>query len=535
MDNRLPLPVNTVLDGDYHVAGVVGSGGFGITYRAEDIRLGTLVAIKEYYPYDFGDRDPTMCVRPKSERHKATFEKSRSNFLEEARTLARFDHPSIVRVTRVFEANTTAYMVMRFEWGRSFAAWLEDLGRPPTQGELDRIVAPLLDALEVMHAAKFLHRDIAPDNIVIRDDGTPVLLDFGSARRAVVEKSHALTGIVKAGYSPHEQYSSEGRLQGPWSDFYALGGTLYLAVTGQPPLEAAMRVDEDLMPPARGTVKGAFRPGFLAAIDSCLRVRSAQRPQSVAQLRPMLLGQSSQPLGSSPAERSQAGRWLAVACVALALIGGAYGSFEYLRWSEAERGKLEAEALAKARLETEARQRQDERLAAETKTAEDQSRRQAEANRQRETEAAKKKAEESALAKARTDAEAKRKEEELIAAEKNAAEEQARREAEAKKQTDAAKSRLDEAAQAQPPSQFDGAWTFTRSISELCGARNSVFSVIIAGGVVHGPGGRGKITSAGRIEFPGKANKFTGSLRGNAGSGTFEGRCTGTFTARKRA
>ena len=173
MDNRLALPVNTVLDGSYRIERVVGSGGFGITYEAEDVNLGTLVAIKEYYPFDFGDRDATMSVKPKSDRHKQTFDWGRSNFLQEARTLARFEHPSIVRVTRVFEANSTAYMVMRFEQGQSFEAWLHGLGRPPTQEELDSIVAPLLDALQMMHAENFLHRDIAPDNIIVRADGTP--------------------------------------------------------------------------------------------------------------------------------------------------------------------------------------------------------------------------------------------------------------------------------------------------------------------------------------------------------------------------
>src|SRR4026209_2574337 len=139
--SREVLPTRTVLDGSYRIMRVVGSGGFGITYEAEDINLGTLVAIKEYYPCDFGDRDATMSVRPKSDRHAKTFQWGRSNFLQEARTLARFEHPSIVRVTRVFEANSTAYMVMRFEQGLSFEAWLNRLGRLPTQVELDAIVA----------------------------------------------------------------------------------------------------------------------------------------------------------------------------------------------------------------------------------------------------------------------------------------------------------------------------------------------------------------------------------------------------------
>ena len=133
---------------------------------------------------------------------------------------------------------------------------MRELGRLPTQEELDRIVAPLLEALQTLHAADFLHRDIAPDNIIVRADGTPVLLDFGAARRAVAEMSRVFTGIVKAGYSPHEQYSSDGRLQGPWSDLYALGGTLYRAVSGHPPEEATLRFDEDRMPPAARPAKG---------------------------------------------------------------------------------------------------------------------------------------------------------------------------------------------------------------------------------------------------------------------------------------
>ena len=219
----------------------------------------------------------------------------RANFLQEARTLAKFEHPSIVRVTRVFEANSTAYMVMGFEEGQTFDEWLKQLHRTPTQEELDAILRPLLEALQMMHRADFLHRDISPDNIIVRADGSPALLDFGAARRAVAEMSHSLTGIVKPGYSPHEQYTSENRFQGPWTDLYALGGTLYRAVTGQPPEEATLRVDDDRMPPATQAAKGKYRNEFLRAIDACLKVRGSERPQSVTQLRPKLLSERSQP------------------------------------------------------------------------------------------------------------------------------------------------------------------------------------------------------------------------------------------------
>lgn len=220
MDHRIALSKATLLDGSYLVARVIAAGGFGVTYEPEDVKLYTRVALKEYYPADFGEHDNTMHVRPKSASHRKTFEWGRSSFLQEAQTLARFRHSSIVRVTRDFEAFSTAYMVMEYEHGSDFDSWLRTLKRAPTQEELDRIVAPLLDALELMHRKNFLHRDIAPDNIII-------LLDFGAARRAVAEMTKMLTGIVKSGYSPHEQYATDGRLQGPWSDLYAFGATLW--------------------------------------------------------------------------------------------------------------------------------------------------------------------------------------------------------------------------------------------------------------------------------------------------------------------
>jgi formylglycine-generating enzyme required for sulfatase activity len=367
LDNREVLPASMLLDGSYRIMRVVGSGGFGITYEAADINLGTTVAIKEYYPFDYGERAATMSVRPRSDLHQRTFEWGRANFLQEARTLARFEHPSIVRVMRVFEANSTAYMVMRFEQGKSFEDWLKGLGRLPTQEELDRIVGPLLDALETLHTAGFVHRDIAPDNIIVRTDGTPVLLDFGAARRAVAEMSQALTGVVKAGYSPQEQYSSDGRQQGPWTDVYALGGTLYRAIAGRAPDEATLRFDDDRMPPAAVAGKGKFRPSFLSGIDTCLEVRHSQRPRSVAALRPMLLEgekggslnrfvemlkppskpQSRLPAKSRPsnyaAQPGATGRWLVMAAGALAILGGAYGGYQLMRAQPVERGQREAE------------------------------------------------------------------------------------------------------------------------------------------------------------------------------------------------
>jgi formylglycine-generating enzyme required for sulfatase activity/tRNA A-37 threonylcarbamoyl transferase component Bud32 len=413
-DSRSTLPPNTILVDGFRIERFIGAGGFGITYLGEDLHLGTTVAIKEYYPDEFGDRDATLSVRPKTDRHRQTFEWGRTSFLQEARMLARFRHPSIVRITRVFEANATAYMVMEFEEGRSLEAWLKSLERPPTQAELDRIVAPLLDALGLMHAESFLHRDIAPDNIIIRPNGTPVLLDFGAARRAMAEQSRVLTGIIKAGYSPQEQYATDGRLQGPWSDLYALGATLYRAVTGKPPEEATLRAGDDQTPPAAKAALGEYRPAFLAAIDTCLNVDRRKRPQSVAELRAMLAGEAPSP-EATPARLKRAlsymgqdsvtplwSPWwfgwldvpkgkrlrsaLAVALAFLLVISG-YSAVEYMgrRAEESAAKRKSDEALARQR-EAEAKQQEEGRLQKEKRDKEERARRAAEAEAQRKAE-----------------------------------------------------------------------------------------------------------------------------------------------------
>jgi formylglycine-generating enzyme required for sulfatase activity len=334
MENRSVLQPGTVLEGSYEVVEVLGVGAFAITYLASDLRLGSEVAIKEFYPLGIAHRDATTTLRPTSDNHN-TFTLARKRFIEEARTLARFDHPSIVKVVHVFQANGTAYMVTRMERGVTLEAWLQALGRQPTQQDLDRIANPLLDALEIMHATNFVHRDIAPDNIIVRPDGSPVILDFRATRQLAAGSRAPMTGIVKQGYSPPEQYASDGELQGPWSDLYAFGATLYRAVAGRVPEQSTVRVLEDHMPSAIACGSNNFRRGFLKAIDSCLMVDRAKRPQSVAQLRPMLFGDrtESSPMTSghrsSGARVAVAGMWIAVT---VALLGSTYLGLRY--WVE---------------------------------------------------------------------------------------------------------------------------------------------------------------------------------------------------------
>jgi tRNA A-37 threonylcarbamoyl transferase component Bud32 len=402
MEARVALRKGTILDATYRIERVIGSGGFGITYEAEDVNLRSKVAIKEYYPLEFADRDATMSVRPRSERHKKSFTWGRESFLDEARTLAQFRHPSVVQVTRIFEAHSTAYMVMVFEEGLALEAWLIRLGRAPTQEEIDRITAPLLDALAMIHAAHFLHRDIAPDNVLVRADSTPVLLDFGAARRAVAERSRVLTGIVKAGYSPPEQYSTDSRLQGPWSDIYALGGTLYRAIAGTPPDESTLRISDDRLIPAARAARGAYRSGFLRAIDMSLRVKPAERPQSVAQLRPLLLGSESRPGEEAAAVRQmtehilrpasfQARRWIGVA-VAFTVVGGVLAGYEYA-WRGSS-GQDVATQKEDARLAAERRAADEKAWQEMTKRVEEEARKASEAEqRKREAEEAARKRE----------------------------------------------------------------------------------------------------------------------------------------------
>jgi serine/threonine protein kinase len=287
-DNLLALPDGTELVGDYRIKRVLGAGGFGITYLADEKALARLVTIKEYFPADFAARR-NGSASPRSQEVAGDYQWGLDRFIDEAQTLARFDHPNIVRVHRYFRANNTAYMVLHFEEGGSFKSWLKGLKRAPRQTELDAMVAPLLDALELIHKANFLHRDIAPDNIMVRRDGSPVLIDFGSARGQIASHSRTVSALVKPGYSPYEQYATTTSSQGPWTDIYALGATLYHAITGRRPPDAPSRIVSDEYVTATDAALSAYRSTFLGAVDKALRLEVRERPQSIAEWRGALL------------------------------------------------------------------------------------------------------------------------------------------------------------------------------------------------------------------------------------------------------
>lgn len=206
----------------YEIVSILGQGGFGITYLANDPNLDLLVAIKEFLPMELAVRESDSSLHPVSDGHSDTYGWGLDRFLSEAQTLARFRHPNIVRVLSVFEANNTAYMVMEYEQGKSLEDALK-FRRIEGEEQLLGLLFPLLDGLELVHAAGFIHRDIKPDNIYMREDGVPVLLDFGSARQALGVATRTLTTLVSPGYAPFEQYNAtrDSDRQGPWTDLFA--------------------------------------------------------------------------------------------------------------------------------------------------------------------------------------------------------------------------------------------------------------------------------------------------------------------------
>lgn len=295
MTNRQALAEGTIVGGDYKIIRVLGAGGFGITYLARDTRLDTDVALKEYFPASLAYREDGVTVSTLPSQGGADYDWGLERFLAEAQTLAKLRHPNIVRVSRYFKENKTAYMVLGFVEGKDLEAWLNTLGRRPTQAELDAIVSPLLDALATVHKSDVVHRDIKPQNIYVRaSDSAPILLDFGAARQALGEHSRATAAFVSPGYSPPESHLNDPAEQGPWTDIYGLAATLFRALTGKAPAQVLSRISHDSYVPLATQLANAqeFRAGFLSAIDAGMRVKREDRPKSVAVWRDMLFSET---------------------------------------------------------------------------------------------------------------------------------------------------------------------------------------------------------------------------------------------------
>jgi serine/threonine protein kinase len=285
------LPAGTRL-GEFEITGVLGEGGFGIVYCAHDTSLERQVALKEYLP-SFAERSTQAQVSVRSSQNADSFEAGLRSFINEARMLAQFDHPSLVKVYRFWEANGTAYMVMPFYRGPTLKQALKERKErgeaAPDEAWLKALLAPLLDALDVIHQHSCYHRDIAPDNILMLDEGRPLLLDFGAARRAISGMNQAFTVILKQNYAPIEQYAEmPGMSQGAWTDLYALASVVHFAIDGQAPPTAVSRMLADPYVPLATRYAGRYSAAFLEAIDRALAFRPEGRPQSVAEMRALL-------------------------------------------------------------------------------------------------------------------------------------------------------------------------------------------------------------------------------------------------------
>jgi hypothetical protein len=281
------LPIGTRLS-EFEITGVLGEGGFGIVYLANDSSLERQVALKEYMP-SFAWRSTQAHVSVKSPQNADSFEAGLRSFINEARMLAQFDHPALVKVYRFWEANGTAYMVMPYYRGATLKQTLLELGSAPDEAWLKTLLGPLLDAIDVMHQHHCFHRDIAPDNILMLDEGRPLLLDFGAARRAIGGMNQAFTVILKQNYAPIEQYAEmPGMSQGPWTDLYALASVVHFAIDGRAPPPALSRMMSDPYVPLASRHADRYSHGFLEAVDRALSFRPDDRPQSVAAMRTML-------------------------------------------------------------------------------------------------------------------------------------------------------------------------------------------------------------------------------------------------------
>jgi len=286
--NAGPLNPGMML-AEYRIDGILGSGGFGITYRAQDTYLDMSVAIKEFFPPELVQRAENGSALLIAPEHAEAYQWWLSRFIGEGQILAQFKHPNIVRVSRYFQSNHTAYIVMEYEEGQSLDHYLRTVGSPISEAQLRAIFIPILKGLDQVHHKKYLHRDIKPGNIYIRKNATPLLLDFGAAKLEMATARQDPVDVITRGYAPIEQYTSRTR-QGAQTDLYALGATVYRCITGQIPVESVVRRDttssgeSDPLTKATNAAAGKYSAELLATVDWMMKVDPEQRPRTVQQV-----------------------------------------------------------------------------------------------------------------------------------------------------------------------------------------------------------------------------------------------------------
>ena len=297
MSNTRCLKPGVILKERYKIEEVIGAGGFGITYRARDPLLQSYVAIKEYYPSGIATRSADsskVCVPVGQEQRE--YHRGRIRFLKEAQDVARFQsEPNIVSIYDYLEENDTAYMVMEYLHGCTLKQYIREHGGRLDTDHILHICLSVLDALAVVHKAGMIHRDISPENIFICEDLTVKLIDFGAAKQVYLDGEQTMSVVLKPGYAPPEQYAKKDK-QGPWTDIYALGATLYFAATGEKPEESFGRVLEDTIKPVC-EVNPEIPRAMSQVIMRAMSVKIEDRYQTVEAMREALLageGQNAQ-------------------------------------------------------------------------------------------------------------------------------------------------------------------------------------------------------------------------------------------------
>lgn len=287
-NSGIELKIGSELN-EFTIKKVLGSGTFGITYLAKDNYLNKQVVIKEYFPNDIAIRNSDSTISAKTNNDKENFEYGLSSFLKEAQVLAKFNHPNVVRVNSFCESNNTAYFIMDYEKGKDLEDYLEENSHLNEEEILD-IMIPLLDGLQEVHNKSYLHRDIKPGNIYIKDNNSPLLIDFGATRYSIGVKSQSLSIILTPGYAPKEQYSSKSK-QAAYTDIYAIGAVMYKMVTDATPIEASERAnaitDDEPDPHIKLSEMNYpnYSDSFKEAIDWALEFKPKDRPQSVTALK----------------------------------------------------------------------------------------------------------------------------------------------------------------------------------------------------------------------------------------------------------
>jgi serine/threonine protein kinase len=283
-----PLPDGYQLQ-NYRIASVLSSGGFSIVYLAYD-ENDQPVAIKEYLPSQLALRKEGDALPSIADENLATFRYGMKCFFEEGKSLARLSHPNVVRVLNFFRANETVYLVMRYERGRTLQEHIQARRGAVKESFIRHVFTQLLNGLREVHSNKLLHLDIKPANIYIRNDGTPVLIDFGAARQTLADEGLRLSPMYTPGFAPPEQYKNR-ELLGPWSDCYAVGASIYACMAGVAPQPADQRLEKDRYVSAAKMQKGKYSRQLLETVDWCLALDHLKRPQSVFALQKVLMGE----------------------------------------------------------------------------------------------------------------------------------------------------------------------------------------------------------------------------------------------------